>query len=265
MSQGALIFAFDNESIKYSAMADWSAERIRRWLNIPTTVITNQDISLEHADVINIDAPEDNGKRWFEDLNTTVSWRNKNRFNAYALSPYDETVLLDADYVINSSILKTVFGSNLSIAPIGRAYDITGLDSYENLNSFGNNQFPMSWATVVYFKKCNSARLVFDMMQMIQDNWEFYRHLYKINKSQYRNDFALSIAMNTVYGNRARWPVLPWNMASLDPGHHLTQLDTDQFEIKYVNHSKQLKRVVVDGLDFHAMGKHYLGGIIENS
>ncbi len=265
MTRGVLMFAFDNDQIKYTSMADWSAERIQRLLGLPTTVVTDQSITLDHADVVNTTSPQENGKRWFDDMEQTVAWNNKNRFNAYRLSPYDETILLDADYVVASDQLLKCFDINQSIAPMGSAYDLTGVNNYTSLNHFGNYQFPMSWATVVYFCKNPVAKLVFDLIETIQDNWNFYRQLYSIPKSQYRNDFALSIAMNTIFGNRAKWPVLPWNMASLDPGHHLAQIDQDDYEIKYLNQQKQLKKLKVQQLDFHAMGKSYLGDIIEGN
>ena len=264
MTRGILIFAFDNKEIKYSSLADWSAGRIRRFLDLPTTVVTDSAVKLKHADVLNTAAPADNGLRWFEDLKQSVPWANKNRFNAYALSPYDETVLLDADYIVNSDTLLKAFTTGEDILPMGRAFDITNLTTYQSLNQFGGVQFPMSWATCVYFRRSTRAQLVFEMMQMIQDNWDFYRYIYKINKSQYRNDFALSIAMNTVHGNQGRWPVLPWNMASLDPEHHLTTVDPNTFEIKFIDKSRRLKRITVTDMDFHAMGKNYLGELIAN-
>ena len=264
MSKGILIFAFDNEKIKYTSMADWSANRIRNILNLPCTVVTNQPIKLEHADVIVVSDPESNGKRWFDDFGDNVSWKNKNRHDAYTLSPYDETILLDADYVVNSTMLLNCFAISEDIVPMGTAFDVTGLDTYDSLNKFGAHKFPMSWATVVYFKKSANAQSVFSMIKLIQDNWEFYRHLYKINKTQYRNDFALSIAMNTVYGNLAQWPVLPWHMASIDPAHHLFQTQTG-FDVIFSNRTNNVKRIQVDNMDFHAMGKNKLGDIIENT
>ena len=41
MTTGALIFAFNNEHTDYVGMAAWSADRIRRHLNIPVAVITD--------------------------------------------------------------------------------------------------------------------------------------------------------------------------------------------------------------------------------
>jgi hypothetical protein len=41
MTQGVVIFAFNNEQIDYLAMAAWSARNIRRHLDLPTCVITD--------------------------------------------------------------------------------------------------------------------------------------------------------------------------------------------------------------------------------
>ena len=42
MTRGALIFAFNNEQTDYLEMAAWSAENIRRHLNIPVAVVTDR-------------------------------------------------------------------------------------------------------------------------------------------------------------------------------------------------------------------------------
>ena len=47
MNTGALIFAFNNQETDYVAMAVWSAQNIRRHLNIPTSIVT--DRSIDHA------------------------------------------------------------------------------------------------------------------------------------------------------------------------------------------------------------------------
>lgn len=265
MSRGVLIFAFDNEALSYTDIADWNAHRIQKHLGLPTVVVTDTDKKLKHADTIQVNTSTGSGSRWFDDLESSVVWKNKNRFDAYSLSPFDETLLLDADYVVNSAVLAGCFGSAQSILPMGRAYDVTGLTDYSHLNAFGELAWPMSWATAVYFRKCAIADHVFSIMNTIQDNWKYYCYLYKVNKSNYRNDFSLSIAMNTAFGNRARWPVLPFEMASVDPIHHLSQVDETTFDVRYLDHDKRLKRVQLHNVDFHAMGKKWLGEIVANS
>ena len=91
MTVGALIFATNNDQIDYVSMANWSARNIERHLGIPTTIISGDATS--------------NNRRHFTDVGSVV-WHNLNRMDAYALSPYDQTLVLDADYVVASNQLK---------------------------------------------------------------------------------------------------------------------------------------------------------------
>ena len=103
MTTGALIFAFDNEQTDYVAMAGWSAKRIRRHLKIPTAVVTDADPTdrrLAAADQVINATPVSGGTRWFEDYQATVSWHNASRTDSYSLTPWDQTLVLDADYVV---------------------------------------------------------------------------------------------------------------------------------------------------------------------
>ena len=79
MTQGVLIFAFNNEQTDYLAMAEWSAHNVRRHLNLPTSVVTNTRYTGTAFDhVIHADA-ESGGTRYFEDYNSTVTWHNAGR------------------------------------------------------------------------------------------------------------------------------------------------------------------------------------------
>ena len=92
MTTGALIFARNNEQIDYEAMARWSARNIKRHLGIDTHIVTD-------------DTRTDSGFRHFSDAGM-VTWHNTNRMDAYRLSPWDQTLVLDADYVVASDQLR---------------------------------------------------------------------------------------------------------------------------------------------------------------
>ena len=250
MTVGALIFAYNNEQIDYVAMAKWSAGNIERHLGIPTTIITDNNI-------------EGAGKRHFADVGT-VTWHNLNRMNAYALSPYDRTLVLDADYVVASDQLKTVLNADQDFMCHRWAYDITGLQTFDDLNYFGAHRFPMWWATVMMFRRSRQAEIIFDTMSMIRDNWTHYRQLYGNTRSTYRNDHALSIAMNIENGHTLETTDIPWKLASVTPNHTLKQLDTDRYRVEYVTPDKKSRWVEITQ-DFHAMGKSHLGEIIANN
>jgi hypothetical protein len=248
MTTGVLIFARNNEQIDYEAMARWSAKNIERHLGIPTHIVTD-------------DAPSNN-TRHFTDVGS-VTWHNLNRMDAYRLSPWDRTLVLDADYVVASNQLQAVLEVDQDFLAHRWAYDVTGCNNFEGLNSFGNNRMPMWWATVMMFRRSQHAELIFDSMQMIRDNWAHYRNLYKNTNATYRNDHALSIALGIVNGHILQHNGIPWALASLTPGHKLTQLDQDSYRVDFINTENRARWITLQQ-DFHAMGKQQLGAIVAN-
>ena len=248
MTIGALIFARNNEEIDYVAMAEWSACNIKRHLGIPTHIIT--------------DTAPNNNTRHFTDIGN-VTWHNHNRMDAYHLSPWDRTLVLDADYVVASDQLKVLLEIDQDFLAHRQAYDVTGCNNFEGLNYFGNNRMPMWWATVMMFRKSNHARLIFESMQMIRDNWGHYRNLYKNTTATYRNDHALTIALGIVNGHTLDHNSIPWALASLTPEHQLTQLDQDSYRVDFINTENKARWITLQQ-DFHAMGKQQLGAIVAN-
>jgi len=249
MTTGALIFARNNEHIDYVAMAEWSSRNIERHLGIPTHIITDS-------------APSDN-TRHFTDVGT-VTWHNLNRMDAYRLSPWDRTLVLDADYVVATDQLRGVIDCDEDFLAHRWAFDVTGCNDFTGLNWFGDNCMPMWWATVMVFNKSRHAELIFDAMAMIRDNWTHYRNIYKNSVATYRNDHALSIALGIVNGHTLDHAGIPWRLASLTPEHRLTQLDSDRYRVDFVNTEGQ-QRWIELRQDFHAMGKRQLGDIVANN
>jgi len=251
MTTGAVIFARNNEKIDYVAMAKWSACNIERHLGIPTHIVTD-------------DTAPSNNARHFSDVGN-VTWHNLNRMDAYSLSPWDQTLLLDADYVVASDQLKTVLESTQDFLAHRWAHDITGQNSFDGLNYFGTNRMPMWWATVVMFRRSDHARLIFESMSMIRNNWTHYRNLYKNSNATYRNDHALSIALGIVNGHTLKHDGILWSLSSLTPEHRLTQLGTDHYRVDYVSSDGKARWIELKNQDFHAMGKQQLGDIVASA
>jgi hypothetical protein len=247
MTTGAVIFARNNEHVDYVAMAQWSAQNIQRHLGIETCIVTD-------------DSRTDSGSRHFGDVGT-VTWHNTNRMDAYRLSPWDRTLLLDADYVVATDQLRSVLDSQEDFLAHRWAYDVTGLNTFDGLNWFGQVNMPQWWATVIVFNKCPQAQLIFDTMAMIRDNWTHYRNIYKISSATYRNDFALSMALLVVNGHTLNHSSIPWRLASLTPEHQLSQLDQDSYRVDFVDQENRSRWIELRQ-DFHAMGKQQLGDIV---
>jgi hypothetical protein len=250
MTTGALIFARNNEQIDYEAMARWSACNIERHLGIPTHIITD-------------DSRLDSGSRHFADVGT-VAWHNTNRMDAYRLSPWDRTLVLDADYVVATDQLRCVLDCDEDFLAHRWAYDVTGCNNFEGLNYFGSVRMPQWWATVMVFNRSRQAELIFDTMTMIRDNWSHYKQIYKNSSPTYRNDHALSIALLVVNGHTLNHAGIPWRLASLTPEHRLTQLDQDRYRVDFANTQGQSRWMELRQ-DFHAMGKQQLGAIVASN
>ena len=264
MTRGALIFAFNNEVTDYVAMACWSAQNIRRHLDIPVAVVTDDPMAQGFDQVIYL-YPEGNNSRHFADYNATVTWHNESRASVYDLTPWDHTLLLDADYVVASSQLKSLFDIDQDFLAHRWANDITGVNDFHGLNYFGRDRMPQWWATVISFRKSDHARFIFETMEMIRDNWRHYRDLYNISSATYRNDHALSIAINTVSGHVSNHPGILWPLSSLTPEHKLERTTQDSYRITFNNGENQRRHINVVGQDFHAMGKKHLEAIVASA
>jgi len=267
MTQGVLIFAFNSDQLDYLSMANWSAQNIRRHLGLPVCVVTDCENIPAHYNfdhVVRATAREPS-MRHFGDVDQVVTWYNGNRVDAYDVSPWDHTMVLDADYVVASDQLKVLFSFSEDFLAHRRAYDITGLQPFDDLNRFGRYQMPMWWATVMLFRRSTGAKLMFDSMKMIRENWSHYRQLYQNHRATYRNDHALSIALGMVNGHVLKHADIPWDLASLTSGQTLEYIEQDCYKINFINAQKQLKWIRIHNQDFHAMGKRHLENVIASA
>jgi hypothetical protein len=263
--KGALIFAYNNGTVDYLAMARWSARNINRHLGIPTAIVTNEQFDAEsYEQCILIEPPKTDQKRYFRDHKEAAVWYNTNRVSAYDLSPWEHTVLLDSDYVVASDQLKFLFEIDQDFLAHRHAGDVSGNRAFKGNDSFGTYKMPMWWATVVFFRRSKTAELIFGCMEMIRNNWSHYLQLYQIDEQTYRNDYSLSIAMNIVNGHTLSDPSIPWELVTVTPETKLTQVDQDTYKIQYENSEKKLKWMMLRQ-DFHAMCKRDLGEIVGSS
>jgi len=255
MSRGVLLYAFNNGTTDYLSMAKWSAERIEKFLGLPTTIISDQD-----------DA-ELGGTRVFNATKGGELWYNASRNRAWDHSPYDETIVLDVDYIVNSEILNLLFEVNKPFMIHQHATDVTRRSNFLELDRFGEHRFPSRWATVMYFNRHEIAKEVFDAVEMIKRNWEHYGHLYKFRSNTFRNDWAFSIALGLLGGHvESNKCSIPWPLvtASTDVDVRSGERE-DTFVLSYI--TAQQKAVIqnVKGLDLHVMNKQSMEKICAGS
>ena len=218
MSKGAIIFAHNNAEIDYIKIAATNALMIKHNLDISVSLITDegtigwakkslgQELLDECFDNIILSEKEyvysQNNQKIFRDTNYStkqLGFYNCDHWMAYDLSPYDETLFIDADYLIMSDSLNNVWGSsndfmiNHSVEEV--LAERNGIDT--SLDDFG---IKLYWATAIYFKKTELSEHVFSLVKHIYDNYQYYRQLYMIPRGLFRNDFAFSIAVHMING-----------------------------------------------------------------
>jgi hypothetical protein len=229
MSKGIVIFAY-NGAYDYVDMARTSAALAKRYLKLPVTLITDQAVDYPEFDTVIVQERTDPEQLKITD-GELKPWHNQNRTTAYALTPYEQTLLIDADYFIMNSRLKNLFDINLDFACYNTANDITGIAELQG--NIGTTSIPMQWATVIYFRRSELAESVFNFMEYIKQHYEFYSLMYNFRADKYRNDFALSIALQTLTGyNIGNFAQIPGTLDSLMLGTDIVDINS-QGEIVY--------------------------------
>lgn len=258
---GVLLFAFNNK-IDYFAQAVWSANRINQFLDLPVTIVTNAESmhgrSTQH-NIIHIDA-ESGGKRLYNigADDQAQPWFNAARYRAYEISPYDQTLVLDTDYIVSSNVLGSLFDQSQDLMICKNVFDPTNRNSFKDYTQISKNSLHHWWATIMYFKKNSSTKTFFDYYDLIKKNYKFFSDLYQFRSSPFRNDYVVSIAINTMWGHvPEHCPAIPWSMCNVSSDVEIEQLDDCCFELRYLNQHRP-QRVLLDSVDFHFMNKRSL-------
>lgn len=264
MSKGVLIFAFctKNSKINYLDIASISSRLVKKFLRLPITVVTNVKIEkIPYVDnIINVEN-DTHQIRTMNGYNKTfdINWNNSNRFDAYKLSPYNQTLLIDADYLIFDNTLLKLFDSNLEFACFDTAHDITNSGRLEGDSTVGENSINMQWATAIYFTKSKLSESIFSMMEIINKNYFYYSQLYNFKNNLYRNDFSLSIALQacTGYSNK-NFNKIPGKLLTASTDVTITEIRSINGNIEiifeWVNQN-QKKITKINNASIHIMNK----------
>jgi hypothetical protein len=258
MSRGILLFAFNTDSVDYFKMAIATAKRAEHFLGLKSSVVTdiNTDIAkydYKFDNVFIVDSDKSNKK------NKTV-WINKGRYQAYDLTPYDETLLLDTDYLINSDSLNLLFNICTDyVVPNNIKFLMENIEN-ELISPIS---YPTMWATIIVFKKTNKTKQLFECIKMIQHNYRYYAELYGMYSLMYRNDYALTIAHRIINGHLDDPEChMPWNLVHVDKELKIERVGQELYNTEYKIyrekiHKEKIKKnyIIVKDMDFHCLNK----------
>jgi hypothetical protein len=205
MTRGAVIFAHNNNVVNYVSLAEFCASRVKQFLGIPVTLITTDKVESDIFDkIIEISpAAKLNSKLFYDGMNKNqkLPWNNLTRSDVFDLTPYNETLVLDSDYIINSDFLiKEWENTNEDIRIYKDSFDLGQWREQKEFLYLSDHSIPFYWATVFWFRKTDNTESFFTLVKHIKENWYYYKSLYHIKSTNFRNDYAFSIALHMLNG-----------------------------------------------------------------
>jgi len=118
---------------------------------------------------------------WFDDaLNS--DWKIENRWKIYHITPYEETVMLDADMLFLSEVSHwwKYLGKNHEIcfvnAPVTYRNEVITENYYRKV--FADNDLPNFYSAFMYFKKCEISNQYWKLVETITKNWKIFYSTY---------------------------------------------------------------------------------------
>ena len=196
-SKGVVIFANNTSTVDYVAIAKQAQRLVEHVWQLPVTIISD-----------GVSQPRNT--RYSIDSNKFEQWNNRGRSTAYDVSPYDQTIVIDCDYLVfDTNLLKII--NTVDDYAIAR-HNIF-VDNEWAPTTMGPYSLPSLWATVLVFNRTERAKMLFDLVKRIETNYPYYRQLYNLKESNYRNDYAFTIADLILNGytqdpkNYLPWPI----------------------------------------------------------
>ena len=272
MTRGILIYAHNNRTVDYALMAIIAGGLAKKNLQVPVSLITDTStiVWMKESNIFNqaerifdhiitVDRPTTNNQRCLHDGQTgqMIPFINTNRSTAYDLTPYDRTLLIDSDFFILSNSLGEYWDVDADVM-LGNAINDIYNDSrvgYLDRN-VSDTGVKMYWATTVMFSKNANAKLFFDTVNYVKENYSQFADVFRFDSRQFRNDIAFSVAKHILDGyEQINVGALPPVLSALDKdilhgvsGNTLTFLVDHKLTNSYC-------ATAISNIDIHIMNK----------
>jgi len=274
MSNGVLCFAHNNGKVDYIKQAKELARRVRKHLNLPTTLVTSTPKSLigisEFDQVIEIQDCKENYKRYYNGAlhHQNLQFKNNDRVKSYELSPYDTTLVLDTDYLICNNSLIHAFNSCHDFQIYKDGIDLCDWRTNKEFDFINDSGIPFYWATCFCFKKTPQTKIFFDLLQHLKKNWKHYEQVYNLGSRNFRNDHVFSIGIHMMNGfEDSNWAKeLPGKMFYTLDRDFIQKLDNDNltFLLQKEKYTGEYILASTKDCNVHVMNKFSLGELIDD-
>lgn len=214
--QGVCFFAYNNDQLDYVRMAILASKYVKKNLNLPVCLITDEGseswLEESHSkEIINEafdyivttnDEMKQNTRRHFDSpwANFAAQFNNSNKHKIYQYSPFEQTLLLDIDYIVKTDALLKYFDGQHPVCMFDNALTVRNELPAERERFLFDAGIKMWWSTVVYFDRSDYSELFFNTWAHVADNYEFYQYLYNFPSKLFRTDYCVSIAVHILAG-----------------------------------------------------------------
>ncbi len=276
--RGVCFFAYNNNQIDYVEIATLAALYVKENLNLPVCLITDegseawlQQSQPELAEkcfdyiVITNDELKKNHRIHYDSPWTEFSaqFNNSNKHKVYEYSPFEQTILLDIDYIVKTDFLLDLFKYD-GVCMFDNAIDIRNqlpLPRERQLHAAG---IKMWWSTVIYFDRSDISKLFFDTWAHVADNYQFYQYLYNFPPKLFRTDYCVSIATHILNGMHDGDTInaIPTSMTNVGQHDDIIEVhDKNKWIFIAAEQIENWNNILVNNsiMDIHCMNKRSLG------
>ena len=263
-NKGVLLFANNNSDFNYVKQAVIAATLAKYYLKVPVALITNKDELTDDVSIFDhvVDyksTAEANIRPFYIDGKPKqIQWHNLDRLLAYDLSPFDETILIDTDYLIQNDVLGQVWGNNNPMLMNTGTRVPAGAQEHVGEKVIADG-FPLvHWFTVMYFKKCKEALQWFEFAKFVKENHNFYKKMFRSPYYYYRNDITAAITSHILGGFEDGYmKPLPVRQINSYPPESILQIGIGKIVLSTDEHPVLLKDTNVHVVNKGEIEKHY--------
>ncbi len=197
MSRGYLILAQNSKKEDYVKMAYALALSIKNSQSTVNNVclatdrpILDEKIKSAFDDIVSIP---------WADHAANSHWKIENKWKYFHMTPYDETVVLDADMLFPTDISHwwdVLSQKDVWFTDKPRTFKGDIITSTKYRSTFVANELPNVYTAFMYFKKSRESAEIFKMTELIFQNWEkfYYDYLDETRPKNLSGDVAFALA-----------------------------------------------------------------------
>jgi hypothetical protein len=230
MTKGYLVLAQNTKETNYIDCADALALSLKKANPKANITLLSNDVSMCAAFDNVIELP-------YGDLEPNSAWKLVNDWQVYEASPYDHTIKLEADMIVNTDIdylFDVLSLKDVCVCTTIRDYkqQISDVRFYRKF--IDDNNLPDVYNAVTYFKKSPFAELFFKNVRFVFEHWYDIIKKFKCNIDELpTTDWVYSIVCHIMGVENTTIPCVD-GFSFVHMKQHVNNLITDDWKRELV-------------------------------